>query len=63
MFILLNWKLNDFYMQKFLWSCCGDDMRGTIFEYIQKCPTCLENCIGEEESSEEKINKQYNERT
>lgn len=34
-----------------LWSCCGDDMRGTIYEDIQRCPTCKEGCCGEEEES------------
>jgi hypothetical protein len=40
-------------MSEFLWSCCGDNMKGTIWEDSQRCPTCLENCIGEEEFNEE----------
>ena len=36
-------------MNKPLWSCCGDDMRGTIWEDIMRCPTCKEGCCGEED--------------
>lgn len=32
-----------------LWSCCGDDMRGTIYEDMCICPSCKEGCCGEEE--------------
>lgn len=40
-------------VKPFLWSCCGDNMRGTIWEDIQRCPSCHENCCGEEEDFED----------
>jgi len=37
---------------KVYYSCCGDDVKGTIHEDYGVCPTCKEHLSGEHEDCE-----------